>query len=311
MESRTSWGTSVAGAFAQPAPDGGDRVPGCAGAAGVLADGDVDQAQALPGVGGSGGVQQRGHELVRPGAGTGVGAERLHGEADAAGETFPAEVLEPADAVVEPEGVVAAPAVFRRFERLYLPALVGEDELKLPVAPGVPTGRARRWPVVAGPRVGCLPDPAARCLGAADDPRPDPAEHLARDHDLVVGGRERVVGGELRGAVGARGGVSGPAAFQPPPPDQAHRLVDQVLAVEGGTVVGVVVGVLADLGDEPAGVVEGLVRAEPVQDLAAVTGHVAVAGIERHHRLRSVKTMNGMPSATSRRLVMGGYSRPR
>ena len=86
---------------------------------------------------------------------------------------------------------------------------------------------------------------------------------------------------------------------------------DQVVAVEGGAVVGVVVGVLADLGDVPARVVEGLVGAVPVQDLTAVAGHVAVAGVEGHQRLRSDRTMNGMPSATSRRLVMGGCSRPR
>ena len=85
-----------------------------------------------------------------------------------------------------------------------------------------------------------------------------------------------------------------------------------MVAVERGTVELLVAPELHHLGRVAAAVVESLAGAVPVENLAPVPGHVLIPGIERHHDLLlSDTTWNGMPSETSRRLVMGRYSRPR
>ncbi len=177
----------------------------------------------------------------------------------------------------------------RGFHRDDLAALVDEQILELsPV--GVAAAGTRSRPLLPRGGIPRLPNAAAARPGAADGARPDATEHLSGNDDLVVLLGERDLARELGGAVGpgrGAGGVAGPLGA--PASHEALRLGDEVRAIDGGALEGVVGAVLAHLRCEAAGVVESLVGSVAVQKLAAVAVHCL--GLEgAHGRLLSCST---------------------
>jgi hypothetical protein len=134
-----------------------------------------------------------------------------------------------------------------------------EEVLELAVASAVPASRTPRRPVVdARTRISCLPNPSTVRGGATKHKGPDPTIGLARDDELVVLMRQRVVGGELRSTVRPGLCAGGGASLDPPSMNVAHGRVDQIPRVEAHALIGVVTAVLTNLGHITAWMVKRL-----------------------------------------------------
>jgi hypothetical protein len=86
------------------------------------------------------------------------------------------------------------------------------------------------------------------------------------DHRLVL----RILGRSIRPRLGTRRLLS----FDPPAVDEVHGLIDQVAGIEGRTLEGVFATILANLCHVPAGVIKGLSRPVPVENLSAASSHL-------------------------------------